>query len=112
MRKRKLEENGVDVWGISRVGMGVRKIFTNLRNLPGNCGGVRDLQSGMHIARRQNTNFDTWTSPSDPTIIPDSPVEYLRKCNLTLIYRFSYPLHIPYDSVCCWVDTLQCYSVL
>ena len=28
---------------------------------------------------------------NDPTVMPESPVEYLRKCNLTLIYRFFLP---------------------
>ena len=64
----------------------LRKFLGNLPEISRNRGGVRGLQSD--IAQRQNKILMYGLHQNDPTVMPESPVEYLRKCNLTLIYRF------------------------
>ena len=88
---------GWDIWGVGRVGVvgngwGVRKLLGNFRVISGRVpeivGYGRNLWYHMHIPYRQNNILIHGLSQKYPTIMIDSPVQYLRNWSLSPIHRF------------------------
>ena len=57
----------------------------NLQEISGKSSGIRKREND--ITQRQNKFLINGLYENDPTIMPDSPVEYLRKCNFTPMSR-------------------------
>ena len=63
-----------------------RNFRENSGEIPGSNGMGPATES--HIVKWRNKIFTVGQKKNNPTIIPDPPTEYLRKCNLTQIWRF------------------------
>ena len=70
-------------WGIRNFPKIFRKISVKFRGkFPVNCVVIRKREKD--IAQRQNKILIKGLHENNPEIMLNSPVEYLRKCNLTL----------------------------
>ena len=79
-----------------------KKFPVNFRKISGKSSGIRKREND--ITQRQNKFLINGLYENDPTIMPDSPVEYLRKCNFTTMsrlfptrFQYKYIIYIQYS---------------